>query len=163
MLNRDQLLELGRFKLMMRKAYAESVQIERFLEDSAYQTRLLDLAEEADDDELLMLSLTLRARLGRLGDGDAGFVSHMPHYEAPEVLPVDEVAVVTERVGSRTLPTMAAVSVPAPANDHSNTLQASIDAAPPRRRGLFGALLGQGKSSSTTTDSSTPRYVASLR
>jgi hypothetical protein len=32
MLNRDQLLELGRFKLMMRRVFAESVHIERFLE-----------------------------------------------------------------------------------------------------------------------------------
>jgi hypothetical protein len=160
MLNRDQLLELGRFKLMMRKVYAESVQVERFLEDSSYQTRLLDLAEEADDDELLMLSLTLRARLGRLGDGDAGFSSPKPHYPAPEIRPVDDVSSLTMPVSSRMLPSLAAVSL-APAHEVSHALQASVDAAPPRRRGLLGGLWGSG--SGHATDAAPPRYIASLR
>lgn len=173
MLNRDQLLELGRFKLMMRRICAESVHIERFLEDATYQSLILDMAEEADDDELLMLSLTLRARLGRLGDGEAEFYTIRQHqhvsqpkkessitaYETAPLL--DATAMVDEvpervGVGSRTLPMMTALS--------RQTLQSSVDAAPPRPRGLFGSLFGSGQNT-TTRDNETnaPRYIASLR
>lgn len=177
MLNRDQLLELGRFKLMMRRVFAESVHIERFLEESAYQSRLLDIAEESDDDELLMLSLTLRARLGRLGDGDAEFYTirqhqHVSHnveetsavaHTAPLLSSdaIDMVDQIPDRVGvgSRTLPVMPALS--------RQALQSSVDAAPPRPRGLLGSLFG-GNHNSTTTKSGShetnaPRYIASLR
>ncbi|MEY2863578.1 MAG: hypothetical protein RLY58_1285 [Pseudomonadota bacterium] len=157
MLNRDQLQELGRFKLMMRKAYAESVHVERFLDDMTYQSRLLDLAEESDNDELLMLSLTLRARLGRLGDGDDSFHALKHQYGAPEQLSVDDHSDLT-RVGTRTMPVIAALSTST--HPEKQGLQASVDAAPPRRRGLLGALWGGG---TEPTDANGQRYVASLR
>ena len=83
MLSREQLQELGRFKLLMRKMHNQSVQIERFLMDLEYQTHMLDIAEEFDDsdienDELMMLSLILRSKFGRLGHGDADYASIVP-------------------------------------------------------------------------------------
>lgn len=78
MLNRDQLQELARFKVLLRKNTAESVQIERFLTDQPYQSQCLDRAEDSDDEELMMLAMTLRARLGRLGAGDQAFLSEIP-------------------------------------------------------------------------------------
>jgi hypothetical protein len=173
MLNRDQLLELGRFKLMMRRVCAESVHIERFLEDAAYQSHLLDMAEEADDDELLMLSLTLRSRLGRLGDGEAEFYTIRQHQQvgrtkkdaamtAYQTAPLsDATAMVDEiperaSVGSRTLPMMPALS--------RQALQSSVDAAPPRQRGLLGSLFGRSQSTTTgSNETNAPRYIASLR
>ena len=94
MLNRDQLQELGRFKLLMRKMHNQSVQIERFLTDFEYQSAMLDIAEEFDDkdlenDELIMLSLTLRSRFGRLGHGDEAYASIVPvlHHPADHAQP----------------------------------------------------------------------------
>lgn len=83
MLSREQLQELGRFKLLMRKTHNQTVQIERFLTDIVYQTQMLDIAEEFDDsdldnDELMMLSLILRSKFGRLGHGDAAYASIVP-------------------------------------------------------------------------------------
>jgi hypothetical protein len=83
MLSRDQLQELGRFKLLMRKMHNQSVQIEKFLMDSEYQSQMLDIAEEFDDndienDELMMLSLVLRSKFGRLGNGDEAYASIVP-------------------------------------------------------------------------------------
>ena len=79
MLNRDQLQDLGRFKLLMRRACQETVHIEQFLTDRIYQSKMLDMAEDQDDDELLlMLAVTLRGRLGRLGEGEEAFEQIRP-------------------------------------------------------------------------------------
>lgn len=95
MLSREQLQELGRFKLLMRKIHNQTVQIERFLTDLDYQTQMLDIAEEFDDsdldnDELIMLSLILRSKFGRLGHGDAAYASIVP--VAPPVVEIAQQA-----------------------------------------------------------------------
>ena len=64
MLSREQLQELGRFKLLMRKTHNQTVQIERFLTDLEYQSQMLDIAEQFDDsdlenDELMMFLSSL--------------------------------------------------------------------------------------------------------
>ena len=157
MLNRDQLQELGRFKLLMRRSCGESIQIERFLTDAQYQTRLLDLAEEFDDDELLMLSITLRARLGRLGDGDATFCSALPQQAvAPAASTVEVVPVAMQVVNEPSIP----VLTDAEPVRRTMSLQDSVDAAPPRPKGLFGALLGGARAE---PEMGGQRYVTSLR
>ncbi len=83
MLSREQLQELGRFKLLMRKTHNQTVQIERFLTDLEYQSQMLDIAEQFDDsdlenDELMMLSLIFRSKFGRLGNGDEAYASIVP-------------------------------------------------------------------------------------
>lgn len=83
MLSREQLQELGRFKLLMRKTHNQTVQIERFLTDLEYQSQMLDIAEQFDDndlenDELMMLSLVFRSKFGRLGNGDEAYASIVP-------------------------------------------------------------------------------------
>lgn len=95
MLNREQLQELGRFKLLMRKLHQQSVNIERFLTDFEYQSTMMDIAEEfvdddLDNDELIMLCLTLRSRFGRLGQGDDAYTDIVA--SAPVVaVPVEEI------------------------------------------------------------------------
>jgi hypothetical protein len=157
MLNRDQLQELGRFKLLMRRSSGESIQIERFLTDAQYQTRLLDLAEEFDDDELLMLSITLRARLGRLGEGDATFCSALPHTAAAAVAAPSTVEVVPAAMQVVNEPISPVESEPV---RRTMSLQDSVDAAPPRPKGLFGGLLGGSRAE---PDVGGQRYVTSLR
>ncbi len=107
MLSRDQLQELGRFKLLMRKMHNQSVQIEKFLTDLEYQSKMLDIAEEFDDsdienDELIMLSLVLRSKFGRLGHGDEAYASIVPIVQTPVdvVPPVSEPAQKSSTTGS---------------------------------------------------------------
>ncbi len=114
MLSRDQLQELGRFKLLMRKMHNQSVQIEKFLTDLEYQSQMLDIAEEFDDsdienDELIMLSLVLRSKFGRLGNGDEAYASIVP--AVPNVAPVAEVvAQVNEPISKTPSATIASLS-----------------------------------------------------
>lgn len=113
MLSRDQLLELGRFKLLMRTMHNQSVQIEKFLMDVEYQTQMLDIAEELDDsdienDELMMLSLVLRSKFGRLGNGDEAYTSIVP--VVSHTPSVRLVAQMSESVSKTPTATMASFS-----------------------------------------------------
>lgn len=162
MLNRDQLQELGRFKLLMRRSCGESVQIERFLTDAQYQTRLLDLAEEFDDDELLMLSITLRARLGRLGDGDATFCNALPQqHAAVATTTVEAVPAPMQVINENTSASTPVAAVEPEPVRRTMSLQDSVDAAPPRPKGFFGSLLGNNNP--VEADIGGQRYVTSLR
>ena len=113
MLSRDQLQELGRFKLLMRKMHHQSVQIEKFLMDLDYQTHMLDIAEEFDDsdienDELMILSLILRSKFGRLGKGDEAYASILP--EVTNTSPVGFVPQMSEAVLKIPTSTIASLS-----------------------------------------------------
>lgn len=160
MLNRDQLQELGRFKLLMRRSSGESIQIERFLTDASYQTRLLDWAEEFDDDELLMLSITLRARLGRLGDGDATFCSALPHPASTATSTVEAVPAPMQVINEEVNIPVLTTPEPEPIR-RTMSLQDSVDAAPPRPKGFLSALLGNNNP--VEADLGGQRYVSSLR
>jgi hypothetical protein len=117
MLSRDQLQELGRFKLLMRKMHNQSVQIEKFLTDIEYQSQMLDIAEEFDDsdienDELMMLSLVLRSKFGRLGHGDEAYASIVP--VIPHTAPVEVVTQMSEpvlKIPSETIASFSTSSV----------------------------------------------------
>jgi hypothetical protein len=113
MLSRDQLQELGRFKLLMRKMHNQSVQIEKFLMDLEYQSQMLDIAEEFDDsdienDELMMLSLVLRSKFGRLGNGDEAYAAIVP--VVSHLSPVGFVAQMSDPVLKTPTATMASFS-----------------------------------------------------
>jgi hypothetical protein len=165
MLSRDQLQELGRFKLLMRKMHNQSVQIEKFLMDLEYQSQMLDIAEEFDDsdienDELIMLSLVLRSKFGRLGNGDEAYASIVP--VVPNAIPAEVAPQVSEPVQKTPSATMAAIST------NSVSLLRSIgssfasalnpDAAP-------SATQKSGVSESTSSHPETEKnhYVMSLR
>lgn len=166
MLSRDQLQELGRFKLLMRKMHNQSVQIEKFLTDLDYQSQMLDIAEEFDDsdienDELIMLSLVLRSKFGRLGNGDAAYASIVPVVSnaAPAI---ETVAQVSEPVSKMPSASIASLST------NSVSLLRSIGSS-------FASALNQEAGLSTTQKSNTTErtdrhvesdknhYVMSLR
>jgi hypothetical protein len=78
MLSLEQLKELGRFKMLMRKIHNVTVHIERFLSDTEYQSQMLDIGEEFDEndlenDELIMLTLVIRSKFGRLSIGEGNY------------------------------------------------------------------------------------------
>lgn len=68
MLNREQLQELAHFKLLVRKYTGVSIRIDALIHQPEYQQQMFDLAEEQEDEELLLLSLMLRDRLGLLDE-----------------------------------------------------------------------------------------------
>ena len=86
MLNREQLHELAQFKLLMRQYTGVSVKIDDLIHDVQYQQSIFDLAEDQDQEDLLMASLVLRSRLGWLE-------TQRPTAEAPEPGPLAPVTV----------------------------------------------------------------------
>lgn len=72
------LKELAHFKVLLKKATQHSTDIERLITDPAYGKQVLGMAEEADSEELVVLALELKDKLGLL-----------PQPGAPAVKPVD--------------------------------------------------------------------------
>lgn len=167
MLNRDQLQELGRFKLLMRRVCQETVHIEKFLTDRSYQSQMLDMAEDQDEDELLlMLAVTLRGRLGRLGEGEEAFEQICPKMSQPE----QETSPQSVDVVSAVEPSM----VEAPVALHAEQVapEATVEEPVPERTAvrsrsvlssLFATSANRMGSSNPVAPESTPRYVHSLR
>ena len=163
MLNRDQLQELGRFKLLMRRACQETVHIETFLTDRNYQSKMLDMAEDQDEDELLlMLAVTLRGRLGRLGEGEEAFEQICPKI-APNEAPV--VAEVSEAVMQPIVDAVMSEPVAAPAIPAESPVVAERAAVRTRSvlSSLFSTSANRAGSSPAAGVDNTPRYVNSLR
>ncbi len=158
MLSRDQLQELGRFKLLMRKMHNQSVQIERFLMDLEYQTQMLDIAEEFDDsdienDELIMLSLVLRSKFGRLGHGDEAYASIVPIVQSPV-----EVAHQTKESEAK-----ASAEAASSMSSNSVSLLRSIGSSLASAGSQMTSKLSQTESHSSQSDVEKNHYVMSLR
>lgn len=157
MLNRDQLQELGRFKLLMRRACQETVHIEQFLTDRRYQSQMLDMAEDQDDDELLlMLAVTLRGRLGRLGDGEEAF-----EQICPKVVTAKEM--IAELSAEPEVPEVAVSAVAVEVAEVIAPERAAV-----RSRSVLSSLFSTSANRASTASSNvapdtTPRYVHSLR
>lgn len=60
------LRQLAQFKLLLRKASNHSVDIEKLISDRAYAKQVLSLAEESDNEVLILLALELKDKLGML-------------------------------------------------------------------------------------------------
>lgn len=60
------LKELAQFKLLLKRATQHSADIERLITDPAYGKEVLSLAEESDNEQLVILALELKDRLGLL-------------------------------------------------------------------------------------------------
>lgn len=60
------LKELAHFKVLLKKATQHSTDIERLISDPAYGKQVLSMAEEADSEELVVLALELKDKLGLL-------------------------------------------------------------------------------------------------
>lgn len=135
MLNREQLHELAQFKLLMRQYTGVSVKIDDLIHDVQYQQSIFDLAEEQDQEDLLMASLVLRSRLGWLE-------TQRPTAEAPEPGALAPVTV------------PATTTVPAPPEP--------APAPPSGWLGRFGAA-GASRTAAAASDDDRSRYVVSLR
>lgn len=135
MLNREQLHELAQFKLLMRQYTGVSVKIDDLIHDVQYQQSIFDLAEDQDQEDLLMASLVLRSRLGWLE-------TQRPTAEAPEPGPLAPVTV------------PATTTVPAPPEP--------APAPPSGWLGRFGAS-GASRTAAAASDDDRSRYVVSLR
>ncbi|MDD3609008.1 MAG: hypothetical protein PHI49_04535 [Halothiobacillaceae bacterium] len=59
---------LARFKLMARRKLNMPVDIHRMMLDKVYAEETLKTAEDADDEDLLMLALEVATRIGLLPD-----------------------------------------------------------------------------------------------
>lgn len=135
MLNREQLHELAQFKLLMRQYTGVSVKIDDLIHDVQYQQSIFDLAEDQDQEDLLMASLVLRSRLGWLE-------TQRLKAEAPEPGPLAPVTV------------PATTTVPAPPEP--------APAPPSGWLGRFGAA-GASRTAAAASDDDRSRYVVSLR
>ena len=60
------LKELAHFKLLLKKTASHSTDIEKLLTDKAYAKQVLSLAEESDNEELILMALDLKDKLGLL-------------------------------------------------------------------------------------------------
>ncbi len=66
MFTQEELASLARFKLLMRQIHKTVVDLTLLSQDLAYRKQVLDQAENTDDENLLLLAIQLRARLGLL-------------------------------------------------------------------------------------------------
>jgi hypothetical protein len=60
------LKELAHFKVLLKKATQHSTDIERLITDREYGKQVLSMAEEADNEQLVVLALELKDKLGLL-------------------------------------------------------------------------------------------------
>lgn len=65
-LSKAELSQLVQFKLLMRQVHQYSVDLSLFVSDQTYAKEVLDLAEDTDQEGLMMLAIELRAQFGLL-------------------------------------------------------------------------------------------------
>lgn len=67
-MDQEHLMLLARLKISLRKQQLGVVDLERYASDDDYARRVLDMAEEADDESLVMLAVKLRHLRGLLAE-----------------------------------------------------------------------------------------------
>lgn len=65
-LSKSELSQLAKFKLLMRKVHQLPVDLSIFVSDASYAKDILDLAEDTDDEDLMMLAIEIRSQFGLL-------------------------------------------------------------------------------------------------
>ena len=65
-MDHELLKQLAKFKMLLRRSANHSVDIEKLLADRAYAKQVLSIAEEADSEELVVMALELKDKLGLL-------------------------------------------------------------------------------------------------
>lgn len=84
-LSKAELSQLAQFKLLMRQVHQYSVDLSAFVGDQTYAKEVLDLAEDTDQENLMMLAIEIRSQFGLLQAAKAE-----PEVAAPApVMPVE--------------------------------------------------------------------------
>lgn len=65
-LSKAELSQLAQFKLLMRQVHQYSVDLSLFVSDQTYAKEVLDLAEDTDQENLMMMAIELRSQFGLL-------------------------------------------------------------------------------------------------
>lgn len=65
-MDNELLTSVARLKVRLRRGRALSLNTQRFFTESAYALEMLDLAEDDDDEEIVLLALELRRLMGFL-------------------------------------------------------------------------------------------------
>ena len=65
-LSKAELSQLAQFKLLMRQVHQYSVDLSLFVSDTSYAKEVLDLAEDTDQENLMMLAIEIRSQFGLL-------------------------------------------------------------------------------------------------
>ncbi|HEX9390418.1 MAG TPA: hypothetical protein VF928_03805 [Usitatibacteraceae bacterium] len=60
------LKELAQFKMLFKRTINQTVDIERLISDAPYGKDLLSLAEDSDNETLVLMALSLKDKLGLL-------------------------------------------------------------------------------------------------
>ena len=66
------LKELAQFKVLMKRTSSVSVDISRLIAEPAYGNEILATAEESDNEQLVLMALELKDKLGLLPQPKAG-------------------------------------------------------------------------------------------
>lgn len=85
-LSRDELGKLAQFKLLMRKIHQYSVDLSALVKDQEYARQVFDLAEDTDQEDLMLLAIELRAQFGLLSTLDT-VTAPIVTPQSPEVEP----------------------------------------------------------------------------
>jgi hypothetical protein len=90
-----QLQLITRLKLQLKRQLNVKMDIKRFMVDRDYAQEMLQLADESDDEDLIMYSLQIADQFGWLGKKSK--VAKKPHFEPPKIRPEPEPEVATSR------------------------------------------------------------------
>lgn len=96
--NKEDFSQLARFKLLMRQVHHYTVDLSDLAADREYAKQTLDLAEDTDHEELMILAIELRARLGLLNQAiPVPTTPPTPSVVAPPVVSEPEAPKKTDR------------------------------------------------------------------
>jgi len=78
-LSKAELSQLAQFKLLMRQVHQYSVDLSLFVSDQTYAKEVLDLAEDTDQEGLMMLAIEIRAQFGLLQPANTSLANRSDH------------------------------------------------------------------------------------
>ncbi len=95
---KEDFAQLARFKLLMRQVHQYTVDLTDLATEPQYAKDTLDLAEDTDHEELMILAIELRARLGLLNQAiPVPTTPPTPSVVAPPVVSEPEAPKKTDR------------------------------------------------------------------
>ena len=87
-LSKAELSQLAQFKLLMRQVHQYSVDLSLFVSDQTYAKEVLDLAEDTDQEGLMMLAIEIRSQFGLLQPAKAAPTPAVPTEAVTTAAPI---------------------------------------------------------------------------